>query len=258
MARRKRPNEEQVPENPDNSDDTFGLPEVDYEPLRRDTPPESEPEPIAEAPAEESEPAEIEDEIPVEDLQETNQFQEFDHKQFAEPEEEEEKPAVWPKVLGILLLLIIVAGAGYYFGIVLPKQKAAEEKERRELQAIQEAERKKEADRLAEQQRLEEERKKAEEANASATPEPGTIETLSGRSGKYYVVVASSIDGDLIMDFAKKLAAKGVGSKIIPPFGKTKFHRLAVAEGDTYETAQTTADGMKGGDYGEKVWVVKY
>ena len=89
-------------------------------------------------------------------------------------------------------------------------------------------------------------------------PAIGTIETLSGRSGRYYVVVASAIDGDLIMDYAKKLSANGVSTKIIPPFGKSKFHRLAVAEGDTYPTTQETADGMKGGDYGDKVWVVKY
>ena len=60
------------------------------------------------------------------------------------------------------------------------------------------------------------------------------------------------------MDYAKKLSATGVSTKIIPPFGKSSFHRLAVAEGDTYATTQETADGMKGGDYGNKVWVVKY
>jgi hypothetical protein len=49
-----------------------------------------------------------------------------------------------------------------------------------------------------------------------------------------------------------------VTSKIIPPFGKSKFHRLAIAEGETYAAAQATADGMKGGDYGNEVWVVKY
>ena len=91
-----------------------------------------------------------------------------------------------------------------------------------------------------------------------AKPVAGTIETLSGRSGRYYVVVASSIDGDLIMDYAKKLSAKGATLKIIPPFGKTKFHRLAVSDADTYANAQAAADGMKGGDYGNNVWVVKY
>ena len=49
-----------------------------------------------------------------------------------------------------------------------------------------------------------------------------------------------------------------IATKIIPPFGKSMFHRLAVAEGDTYASAQAAADGMKGGEYGDKVWVIKY
>jgi hypothetical protein len=60
------------------------------------------------------------------------------------------------------------------------------------------------------------------------------------------------------MDYAKKLSANGVSTKIIPPFGKSSFHRLSIAEGDTYDETQATADGLKGGDYGNKVWVVKY
>jgi hypothetical protein len=40
MARRKKQNEDQPRENPENADDTFGLPEIEYEPLKRDTPEE--------------------------------------------------------------------------------------------------------------------------------------------------------------------------------------------------------------------------
>ena len=59
------------------------------------------------------------------------------------------------------------------------------------------------------------------------------------------------------MDHAKKLSAKGVSCKIIPPFGKAKFYRLAIAEGDNYTDTQATADGMKG-EYGDALWVIKY
>ena len=135
-------------------------------------------------------------------------------------------------------------------------QEAKAEQERKELLAIQEAARKKEADRQAAPKR--EEEQKVVEAAPPPKPAVGTSETLSGRSGRYYVVIASSIDGDLIMDYAKELSANGVGTKIIPPFGKSSFHRLAVADGDTYETTQSTADGLKGGDYGDKLWVIKY
>lgn len=253
MARRKKTTDEQVPENTDNTDDTFGLPEVDYEPLKRDTPPEPEavtpePEPITSEP----EP------LPQGDLQDTPpRFEEFEQQKFSDTEYEEERPAAWPKVLGILLLLAAIGAGVWYFGFEQPRLKAAAEKSAREKREADDARNKRITDSLANVE-AEAARLRAEAEKAAATPAAGTIETLSGRTGRYYVVVASSIDGDLIMDFAKKLAAKGTGSKIIPPFGKTKFHRLAVAEADTYANAQGTADGMKGGDYGDKVWVVKY
>jgi hypothetical protein len=253
MARRKKTTDEQVPENTDNTDDTFGLPEVDYEPLKRDTPPEPE------AVAPEPEPINSEPEtLPEGDLQEAPpRYEEFEQQKYNETDYEEERPAAWPKVLGILLLLAAIGAGVWYFAYEQPRLKAAAEKVAREKREIEDAKNRHIADSIAAKQ-ADDERLRAEAEKAAATPAAGTIETLSGRTGRYYVVVASSIDGDLIMDFAKKLAAKGTGSKIIPPFGKTKFHRLAVAEADTYANAQGTADGMKGGDYGEKVWVVKY
>jgi hypothetical protein len=71
------------------------------------------------------------------------------------------------------------------------------------------------------------------------------------------VVIASAIDGDLIMDYARKLSAKGINAKIIPPFGNVKFHRLTVAEGETFAAAAQTAEGLKG-EYTDGAWVIKY
>jgi hypothetical protein len=136
-----------------------------------------------------------------------------------------------------------------------PKQLAADQ----EAKARQEQEAKdKEQQLLAEQKRLEDERRAADSlANLSATPPAGTIETLSERTGRYYVIIASGIDGDLIEDYAKKLAPKGLSPKIIPPYGKVKFYRLAIADGDTYATTQATADQLKS-EYTDGAWVVKY
>lgn len=261
MARKKKQTEDLPQENVDNSDDTFGLPEIEYEPLKREVPPEEivneepeiqQPEPIF---AQEEQPSELPLEEPKrEEVVEDNQFYE---PSYSYADQDEEKPAIWPKVLGILLLLIVAGGAIWYFAQIRPKQLAKEAKERREQLAIQEEAQKKEDERLAEQQRLEDEQKKAA-AVATATPAAGSIQKLEGRTGRYYVVVASSVDGDLIMDYAQKLSKKGVTTKIIPPFGKSIFHRLAVAEGDTYANTQASADGMKGGEYGDKVWVIKY
>lgn len=260
MARRKNENEDQPQENFENTDDTFGLPEIEYEPLKRESPKE---EPTAPEPVEPvSEIREVAEDVQPSDEEpqdeETAAEETSDDNQFYQPSSyQDESPAIWPKVLGILLVIIIAGGAVWYFAIQRPKTLAAEAKQR-ELLAIQEQARRKEAERLAEQRRLEQESQKADSVVAVAKPVAGTIETLSSRSGRYYVVVASSIDGDLIMDYAKKLSAKGATLKIIPPFGKTKFHRLSVSDADTYANAQAAADGMKGGEYGSNVWVVKY
>lgn len=103
----------------------------------------------------------------------------------------------------------------------------------------------------------EEERLKAEAA-AKAKPAEGTIETLFARTGRYYVVVSSSVDGDLAMDRAKKLSAEGKSSKIIPPFGKWKYYRLCMGtDYDSFASAQSSADASKG-EYGDALWVLKY
>jgi cytoskeletal protein RodZ len=258
MARRKNENEDQPQENFENADDTFGLPEIEYEPLRRESPKETikeEPvEPVLETPIAEEETEalpEAEDEEPAAE-------ENAEDTQFYQPTSyQDDSPAIWPKVLGIMLIVLMAGAAVWYFAIQRPKNLAAEAKQR-ELLAIQEQTKRKDAERLAEERRLAEEKQKAETVVAEVKPAVGTIETLSGRSGRYYVVIASSIDGDLIMDYAKKLSAKGATLKIIPPFGKTKFHRLAVSDADTYANAQAAADGMKGGEYGNNVWVVKY
>ena len=47
MARKKKQTTEEPQENLDNTDDTFGLPEVEYQPLKRDEPVKAE-EPVQE------------------------------------------------------------------------------------------------------------------------------------------------------------------------------------------------------------------
>ena len=59
------------------------------------------------------------------------------------------------------------------------------------------------------------------------------------------------------MDYAKKLSTTGLSTKIIPPFGGKKFYRLAIADQDTFASAQASADGSKA-TYGPAVWVLKY
>lgn len=244
------------------ADDNFGLPEVDYQPIKREDKIE---EPAAETSSEEvantpldeqvsESVSEQEEQQPQEELEE----QVVDEEQYHSPFAEEEKSPVWPKVLVGILILAALAGGGYwYFGIYTPAKKAEAEKIRLDNLAKEEAARQAEAERQAALARQQAEQRRADSL-ANAKPATGVIEKLEGRTGKYYVVVSSAIDDDLVQDYANKLVRSGVNCTIIPPFGKTKFSRLAVDSRDTYAEAQAAADAMKGGDFGNEIWVVKY
>lgn len=250
-------NEEERKENVENPDDSFGLPEIDYEPLKREEPVNEQEGFAGTTDTDFNAPEPVLD-VPNPPVQERKEFSE--DNAYYEPNYnysyEEERPAIWPKILLVLALLVVAGGLVWYFVSYRPNMLALEQRRERERVAAAEAE---EQRRAAEQAARE--REEASKNPQPETPEAlpaGTIETLTSRSGRYYVVVASSIDGDLIMDYAKKLSKKGVTTHIIPPYGKVQFHRLAVADGDTYANAQSTADGMKGGEYGDKLWVLKY
>lgn len=258
MAKRKKPGEDGPNENSDNineSDDTFGLPEIEYEPLKREEESESS-QPEDSSQEETSQPIE---EQPADSYSEESTYQE-EPSDYNYTFKQEESSPVWPKALLIVALIVIVVGGGlYYFLKYKPEKDEADRiaqkelaekkaKQRREL-AVRDSLARIEADR---NQRIND-----SIAQASARPAVGTIETLSERTRKYYVVIASAIDDDLIMDHANLLSAKGVSTKIIPPFGKAQFFRLTIDEGDTYADAQAKADGLKG-EYGDGLWVIRY
>ena len=87
--------------------------------------------------------------------------------------------------------------------------------------------------------------------------EEAVINTLNTRTGRSYVVVGSFFDDDLAMDYAKDLKAKGTTSYIIPPFGKSKFTRVAVEETGSFAEASTIANELAG-QYKEQPWPLKY
>jgi hypothetical protein len=244
MARRKKNDDDQSPDNsPENNDDTFGLPEVEYEPLNREqTTTSSYTETSTETTSSEPE-------------QTTYQSEERQQEEYVNnTDDDDDDSSAWPKIIGVLAIIALAGVAYWFFGVYQPGQK---EKARQEQADREAAERKAEQARLAEEQRRAREQREADSLANIQTPKEGSIETLSERTRRYYVVIASAVDGDLIMDHAKKLSANGVSTKIIPPFGKAKFYRLAVAEGDNYPDTQATADGLKG-QYGDAIWVIKY
>jgi hypothetical protein len=246
MARRKKQDGEDLPkENAENADDTFGLPEIEYQPLKRDEPVQVE---RTEEPVAYNEPVKPkQSHTPMEEETQNNEYNTSYYN-----EDEESSP--WPKILGITAVLLLIGGAAWFFGYYQPKRKAAEKEQQEQLAREEAAKREQE---LRDQQAADLERKRADSLAAISTPTPGEIATLNDRTGRYYVIVASGIDGDLIMDYAKKLAPKGLSPKIIPPHGKVKFYRLAIAEGDTYAATQETADQLKA-EYTAGTWVVKW
>lgn len=92
-------------------------------------------------------------------------------------------------------------------------------------------------------------------------PEPelkeGSVSSLSSRTGRYYMIVGSFVDGDLANDYAKILADKGHEAKIIEPSGTRKFYRLSVKDAESIADLNAELDAMRA-KYGENVWIVKY
>lgn len=240
----------------DESDDTFGLPDIEYNPINRDA---------EQASRNQEEKLDKEDEQPVEALAEEQSSEELSSEyqesssgdsshEYSYGAEDEESP-LWPKILGILFVVAIAAAAALYFVWYKPMQ----DKERL---LLAEKQKKEQEAKLKEQQLRDAEEKERQRQqriadSLAAIPKIGVFETLSEPTGRYYVVITSAVDGDLISDQAKKLAKTGVSTKIIPPFGKFKFYRLTIAEGDTYAAAQDIANNKKA-EFGDALWVLKY
>jgi tetratricopeptide (TPR) repeat protein len=302
MAKRKS-NEDDINKQDENdwrdADDSFGLPDVSYDPVNRDVEPAAEPareeetsaykgyqpyvppgETGATSSAYESESAQGQ-----EDYEETSTY--VPHSQ-----RDEEKAGGGGAIIALLLIVLVLVGggaAGYFLWYKPMQEKEAQYAALVEqgnelfnggnwegaLSKYEEARKLKpndkytddrislarvEINKLAEIRRAEEERMAAERAaqeKAEATPRVGSIETISARTGRYFVVVASNIDGDLAMDYAKKHIESGKSFKIIEPFGTSKFHRITIQDFETFNEAQARADELKA-EMGDGLWVLKY
>lgn len=86
--------------------------------------------------------------------------------------------------------------------------------------------------------------------------QPGVYD-ISEPTGNYHVIIASSIDVDLVRDYAVKLAKQGMVCNILAPRGNKMFHRLSVAEYASLNDATIESERLKG-TLGEDVWVIRY
>ena len=288
------------------SDDSFGLPDIDFKPLDEEEAqeepatapaPEMEAESVVESEddiRQENETGDVEAKAEAEDYpvgQETEtadeeveetvaQTGDFEEDEFEGEDDREEaedepdavegevqpvksqyqapkQPSAAPKIIiGALILVIIVAGV-WYFGFYRPEQAALEKArqeqidlERREAELAAQLERERQEELARQQQEAD------AEAAEEATPEPGTVSILTEKTGRYYVVIGSFIDGDLANDYGKELSEQGVGSMILSPNGKG-FYRVTLSDHGTFIEAQADANNQKT-NYGDSVWVIKY
>jgi len=263
------------------ADDSFGLPDVDYEPIDRDENQEEEgtlsDDVYASASGisdyseesaddystdrsddynDESSEVDYSNDYDSTDEQEESQEEEYVPGSYTPPENDN---SIVGKVIAIILVLILAGGAVWYFGFYRPEQQKIEQAK---IEKQKKAEEEKAAKAAAEQKRQEElaAQRAAEAAaarEAEAQPKEASINAITSRTGRYYVVVSSAIDDDLARDFAEKKKQEGVSTSILSPVGTSKFHRVAVGDFDTWADAQAKADELKG-EYGEGVWVIKY
>src|SRR5688572_25756741 len=102
MARRKKQDEGQPSDNVNenqNTDDTFGLPEIEYRPLNREQAPE---------PAPESSSATSQNQTYKEMEREEVQNNEYNQNQNTYYDEDDDNGSPWPKILGVLAILLLV------------------------------------------------------------------------------------------------------------------------------------------------------
>lgn len=91
-------------------------------------------------------------------------------------------------------------------------------------------------------------------------PEPtkqAGVYDISELTGNYHVIIASSIDVDLVRDYAIKLAKQGMVCNILAPRGNKMFHRLSVAEYASLNDATIESERLKS-TLGDDVWVIRY
>lgn len=243
----------------DEDDDHFGLPDPNFKPLEELGAEKSQEKSEAKAVPVSPTPSPVEVEQPSENIYEPDEEAPFkedltiepqpsdvppDRDRFEKEEQRKRRNVLLAVLIPAILLIVGFFVFQYFRSASFEKEKAAEA-----------------ARKAQEEQRLKEEQaKKAKEIpviKAPSIPESGTIQTLTEKTGRYYVIVHSSIDGELIMDQAKKFSAQGLSTSIIPPFGKWKFNRLAITSEGTFSLAQQQAEQLKE-KYGQDLWVLRY
>lgn len=85
----------------------------------------------------------------------------------------------------------------------------------------------------------------------------GVVEKVTEPTERFYVIISSSIDDDLAMDYANKLAKEGNIVKVIEPYASNKlFYRVSLGDYASLEEAENASQSFN--NYGDGIWVLKY
>ena len=268
----KEPNDDELnkdeQDNINEADDSFGLPDLDFNTLDEESAEEekSEEEPAAEEGDDVKETEEIIEEEVVVTFEETvddeGEVEETDiveeevtvKKSYVPPEPESNTP----KIIAVLIIVILAAAGIWYFGFYRPQAAAEQAKIEAAAQAQKDAAAKAAAEKRKAEQRLAAEQKANEAADADEqASEEATFTTISERTGRYYIVIDSFVDEDMAADYGKELVTKGFSTALLSPQGKRKFHRLTMGSFGSFVEAQEEANLLKA-EFGEDLWVLKY
>ena len=108
MDRKKKPEDQPDEDNDQHAggDDTFGLPEIEYEPINRESPPAQEVRPPEPEPVEHINQPEYTEEQPVTNTpMERDEVRQTEYTSTYYDDDEGNSP--WPKILGIAAVLMV-------------------------------------------------------------------------------------------------------------------------------------------------------
>ena len=169
------------------------------------------------------------------EIEDENQERVYKSSYYEDSGEQRKSPVVWI-VLAIVFLIAIIVGVLWWINRTPPPPPVVQQPvEQRVVQPTPEPE----------PVRVVEPVKQA-----------GVFE-IDQPTGRYHVIVASSIDKDLVRDYAEKLAKNGMTCNILAPRGNKKFHRLSVADYVSLNEAALRSEQLKG-EFGSDVWVIRY
>ncbi|WP_296623447.1 hypothetical protein [Marivirga sp.] len=251
MAKKDKKDEEYKDENlhnkPEQDDEDFGLPDLDDDSdssddfdSDQDTVDESE---TTETSFDTSETTET---TSTSDAEEDF---EYDPDPFGDEEEEEPVPTYTPPkkesaapiIITLSIIILIAVALIYYFFLREPEKEPVVQAPVKDTTSYV----------------VEKPVEPEPEVIEPEEPTEGVVNTLNSRTGRSYVVVGSFFDDDLAQDYAEDLIKNGTNAYIIPPFGKSKFTRVAIEETENFATASTRATELSG-QFKEQPWPLKY